>query len=429
MSLRIPLPNAPAGSVIEGAGQINALKESELNNTMKGLQNKYYAPNILSEIANKNAMTQGQQITNKYLPEQLRLANALSGMNLKYFVPKTEAEINLQKSQAGLAGSEAQKNAYLLQHPGLLGGEESKTIQSLKDMGYLNKTQGNQINVSGAPNGQATTPSSSPLSMGNQLSSYAPFDTGDAMVNAILNKPYSNMAYRQKMTQGFNWVHLPVDTKNQLIAQGYGMGVEPLKMMDYVNNGMSLKQIAEKEGLDPENLPPPIYAPTTATKTRVQQVEQVGRELDYLSSASTPLIKQYANTFAGFSPERISDMLSGNEEAQKRFGRYIGALSIQTGLSTGRALLEGTNRPGVEIMREIKNSSLKGIDQHSPIKMSKVAYQAAQDTIDEILQKGAKIRTVTGMNPMSEIGSRNKNNESNVQKWGRDANGKAVRIG
>ncbi len=94
------------------------------------------------------------------------------------------------------------------------------------------------------------------------------------------------------MTKAFNWVHLPAEQKNQLIAQGLGMGVEPLKMMKYINDGKTLPEIAQIEGLDPENLPSPIYFPTTATKTRIQQVEQVAREIDYISSATTPVIKK-----------------------------------------------------------------------------------------------------------------------------------------
>jgi hypothetical protein len=93
MSLRIPLPNAPAGSTIQGAAEINALKQSELENVMKGLQNKYYAPNIESEIANRNALTKGQTITNQYLPQKLALANAFSQLQNKYYAPNIMSEI------------------------------------------------------------------------------------------------------------------------------------------------------------------------------------------------------------------------------------------------------------------------------------------------------------------------------------------------
>ena len=46
--------------------------------TKQELENKYYAPNIQSEIDNRNALTKGQNIHNQYLPEEYRIANALN---------------------------------------------------------------------------------------------------------------------------------------------------------------------------------------------------------------------------------------------------------------------------------------------------------------------------------------------------------------
>jgi len=421
--MALPLPKVVAdveagGPFVTAAKGLNALKELQL-------KNKYYGPNIESEIANRNALTEGQNIHNQYLPEEYRIANALNQQKYEWNPRNWESEIGLRSSQSQLGKAEAEKINYILKHPGLMGGDEAKTIQSLMDMGYI-PNKGSQQSQQNGQSSSGQMVQSQPLSppnamqiptLGNQtvFDQTRPFNTGNAMVDSILNKPYAETAYRNKMTHGFNWVHLPVETKNQLVAQGYGMGIEPLKMMEYVNNGMTLQQIAEKEGLDPENLPPPIYSPTTATKTRVQQVQQVGNELDYLSSSTTPIIKRYANTFAGFSGDRIRDMLSNDVAAQKRFGQYIGALSVQSGLANGRVLLEG-GRPGVEVMRMVKDSALQGIDQHSPIKMSGVAYEEAQKTIDDILHKGAKIRTTTGMNPMSEIGkNRDKSSEKEIE--------------
>lgn len=448
----IPLPRTvydveKGGPIITGMQGANALTKSNLDNAHQSLVNQYYAPNIQSEINNRNALTKGYEIANQYSPERLQLANTYQALQNKYYAPNIQSEIGLRGQQSRLAGSESDKINYLLSHPGLMGDETSKQIQSLIDMGLIDKNSlsgnfnknSNQIYGSNINQPQQ---SYTPIGGGNSVtqppssnfgSNVTPFKTGNAMLDTILNKPYAEMAYRQQMTKGYNWSHLPVETKNQLVAQGYGMGIDPIKMMGYINQGMGLQDIAKSEGLDPDNLPPPIYSPTTATKTRVQQVEQVGRELDYLSSASTPIIKKYADTFMGISPARISDMLSNNPDAQKRFGEYIGALSVQTGLANGRTLLEG-GRPGVEVMRMVKDSALKGIDQNSPIKMSGIAYEAAQNKIDEILQKGAKIRTTTGMNPMSEIGkSHGKSTEGNessnkkVIKIVRDAHGKLVR--
>jgi len=58
------------------------------------LETKYYAPNIESEINQRNALTQGQNIKNQYMPDELRLANALSQLRNQYYGPNAQSEIN-----------------------------------------------------------------------------------------------------------------------------------------------------------------------------------------------------------------------------------------------------------------------------------------------------------------------------------------------
>lgn len=404
---------------------------------------------VLSDAIAKRLKMAETEKQEALLPYVGQMAQAqLTGLNQQnQWNPKIwESEIGLRGAQQNLSSEQAKKIEYLLNNPGFMGGDLSKEITALKLMGYIpeqpNPTRStpltqdiaqnlpfpqmqgdNQlqrqpqqdmrtslINRLSNPqlsqtldiqNDQQNQQSQTPIGSFNNPASF--IRTGNPMVDALIANKFAGNAYKQQMTQGYNWAHLPSEAKNQLISQGLGMGISPMKMMKYVNQGYDISQIAQAEGLDPNNLPPPIYNPTKATLTRVQQVEQVGNELDYLSSASTPLISKYADTFAGYSPERITDMLSDNPEAQKRFGKYIGALSIQSGLANGRVLLEG-GRSGLEVMRMVKDSALKGIDQHTPIKMSKIAYEEAQKTIDNILQRGAKIRTATGMNPYSEVG-------------------------
>ncbi|HMG15372.1 MAG TPA: hypothetical protein VK590_08005 [Saprospiraceae bacterium] len=50
----------------------------------QALENKYYGPNIESEINNRNALTEGQNIHNKYLPDEYRLANQLNQQKFEW---------------------------------------------------------------------------------------------------------------------------------------------------------------------------------------------------------------------------------------------------------------------------------------------------------------------------------------------------------
>lgn len=236
-------------------------------------------------------------------------------------------------------------------------------------------------------------------------------------IEANLKRNVIETQLKEAQAKNYAWRSLPVEVRTGWIAQGLGMNIDPEKMIEYYNQGKGIKEIAKENGFDPDNIPAALYFPTATTKSRVQQVQQVGHELDYVSSKIGAAIKPYANTYSlpilgTMSPQTYKDMF-GTEEQQKRYGRYIGALSLQTGLATGRSLLEGTTRPGVEIMREVKNSSLKGISQRSPVKMTPTMFQAAQDFINDTLREGAQLRTRYGMSPLAPGSSTSSSNIQN----------------
>ncbi len=81
---------------LEGGGQVasayNSLTNQALNQRKQQLENQYYGPNIESQIANREALTQGQNIHNQYLPEELRLANALNQQKFEWNPANWKAE-------------------------------------------------------------------------------------------------------------------------------------------------------------------------------------------------------------------------------------------------------------------------------------------------------------------------------------------------
>lgn len=83
MALPLP-PIYPGGDFLASMAASNAVKQSSLENEAARLKNQYYAPNIQSEINQRNTLTKGYDIANQYAPERLRLANALSGQQLEW---------------------------------------------------------------------------------------------------------------------------------------------------------------------------------------------------------------------------------------------------------------------------------------------------------------------------------------------------------
>lgn len=64
-----------------------------LTNQYQGLVNQNYAPNIQSEIAQRRALTQGQNIDNQYAGERLGLANAHQAQVNQLYPELTKAQI------------------------------------------------------------------------------------------------------------------------------------------------------------------------------------------------------------------------------------------------------------------------------------------------------------------------------------------------
>lgn len=91
------LPNVMQFSQIPGGG-INAVMNSNTQNAisnLKGqLENQYYVPNIESQMGYRNALTQGQNISNQYMPQKMQLANELQQLKNKYYSPNILSEIS-----------------------------------------------------------------------------------------------------------------------------------------------------------------------------------------------------------------------------------------------------------------------------------------------------------------------------------------------
>jgi hypothetical protein len=219
MSLGIPLPKAPAGSVMEGMGQINALKKSELDNAMQSLENQYYVPNIQSEIDNRNALTKGYNIANQYAPERLRLANETSSQALQWNPTNWQSENAFRNANTNkinqMTPLEVDKqrieNKYLPQseqarinYENMGGGRGSVSQKDLAAFeGQLQSDNPIQPNESQGEYSQRISDMSDA------------YGRGDTQLNG---KPLSPLSWRaQQLQNSIMNRNIPVAAKNQLI--------------------------------------------------------------------------------------------------------------------------------------------------------------------------------------------------------------------
>lgn len=399
----------PGGQAVANARAWNALANDML-------VNRYYGPNMQSQIDYRNAGTnrlntmtpleaQQLQIENQYRPEKLRLANELARLTNQNYTPNIQSEIGLRNAERdqinALLPSKKAMAELKAKYPlmGMDGVAGQIGGQMFLDDWNKSHQQNSLANTNATVNGYNYTPipnnslNQSPQPQVNN-SGY-----GNAIIDALNARTKGTIAKAQlaQMQAGNqNWSQLPVETRSQYIAQGAGAGLDPNEIRDRVNKGMTMRQIYEEQGLDPDNPPPSIYPQTTATKTANQKTAAVSAELGYLNSQITQAIKPYADRFAGLTEKEFADQFSNDVEAQKQYGRYRGAITLMNELSSGRLNLAGA-RSSVQLSRDLTKKTMAGFTDVLPKRMTSHMFEAMQNFIEEKLQKAAKIRTSYGL--------------------------------
>lgn len=327
----------------------------------------------------------GQKMTQSAIqfPQDMRakmLANQIAAVQAKYAEPMTQAdllkeqlfnkfypqdkqsEIGLRGAQATNLGAETRKTNYLLQHPGFMGGDETKSIEALRQMGLLNQNyqsnqqpqptsgqpQPGQQPGSGQPNpayaqaqdiakavvrqqqnmgipANQTTPQTglqlpSVNGSSNGIGPGSGFDVNN-LVSALINKPMSDLQYKQTVTRvmqqnlaGKAYTSMPSVEKEYAIAQARSLGYTGEQASKLFNQGYDLASMAQMKGYDganPNSWPMARGAPTTAIQTRIQRANSTLAALDAVQGPIASAYAKYAPRFANVSPGLIKDMISG----------------------------------------------------------------------------------------------------------------------
>lgn len=87
MGLPLPPPSGPGGPLVDAMNAQNSL-------ALNMLKKKYYGPDMQSQINNRNSLTEGQNISNQYMPDKMRLANTMAELQNQFYAPNIQSEIN-----------------------------------------------------------------------------------------------------------------------------------------------------------------------------------------------------------------------------------------------------------------------------------------------------------------------------------------------
>jgi len=437
--MALPLPRVipdvgPGGGLVTAMRGINALREDIL-------KNKYYGPNIQSEIDNRNASTQGININNEYLPEKLRLANALANLHNKYYGPNIQSEIdNRNASTQGIninneylpeklkqlnqirqfginnpllhmPGAAGQVGAlsYMRNNPNLFGnsmnsqsgeqylpGNGNPPTSSGQSSNNLSDLLQSSIENELRPKGNSPTKEfKNAQAFQDASDGFVPFTNRTQTINndaqkqnyiTALRSSDSHKAIEEHQRQSLgrkHWDGLTPDTKAHLVAIGQGAGIRGDQVEKAISSGQDFDTLLYDHGYSPDSPPDPIYELTNANRKALSEREYASREIKYLSNFINKSTGDYAYKVKSFSPEQVKDALLGKNDEQQ--ASYLAARALSPELINLRLVL-GAAKPTVHAIKAMGDKSMLNSKIFESLVSGKV-WHRAQEIQDEQLQK------------------------------------------
>jgi len=371
--MALPLPNPPgaAGGIVDAMNEINMLKRRQL-------ENRFYAPNIESEINQRNALTKGQNITNEYLPDKLRLANAFSQMQNQFYPEVTRSEI---------AGRNALTNKYNTMTP-----LEAAELRIKNE--FLPQTLKSEIDAR------------------NALSNY----------------------------RGMGGIGMGTGGKEEFMFQNFvardnpQLQNDPSKVYEAAN--------ALREGRDRLSDGTPLNPLSPASRASYDRLSKAGTyagaavplmkaasaeaEIDVLNNYAQKGLEPYGTTYFGMSPSQVFDVASNDIKDQKKLGRLMASQALQYEIAQNRIRL-ANGQPGVTSTEELMKLSGQMMNPVMP-RMTYEARKEASRYLDEALKKGLEARRKVGIGASSATSGNAGKESGGIVRWGKDKQGNPVRL-
>ncbi len=373
MAFNLPLSKV-VPDVEAGGGLVTAMKGQNALREMQ-LKNQYYGPNIESEINNRNALTQGQNIHNKYLPDEYRLANQTNQQKLDWNPKNWQSENAFRNSQTT-------KNNTMLPYD----------VQNQKNINdwYARKAQ-------------------SSIDANKALADYRA--TGGGAVGTG-GKDLNDMAKAIKAEHP-DWT--------------------PEKILDARSRYFD----GESTFSNGEELPTPTGSIKQLLKSNFKRTTDAGqraqeRFADTLETAIKSADKNInsAVKYSGLigkgqgSSDKLNSLLGG--ESSKDFKAFNNFVRVDVPTIAGEYMRQlGVNASDEQkrMYKEVVNPVNWINDPKTALSQWKYFKQLAKN-IAGTISKDAYQRN----NELKKSTSNNESNSNSVQKWGRDASGNPVRI-
>lgn len=360
----LPLPQVvsnvgPGGPIVSSMEGINALRKMML-------ENQYYAPNIQSEINQRNALTnqyntmtplkaKEMQISNQYLPDRMRLANELANLTNQYYGPNIQSEMaqrnaltNKYNTMTPLEAKELQlKNQF---YPDLTKAqiEGSKALSNIRAMGGIGLGTGGKEEL---------------------------------FFQSLVKRDNPNLT----PDQAYEAANVLSEGGNQL-SDGTPVKLSPISRRSLNRANKSTT--------------------TQALITGNIRGEQAEAEIDELSKHAQAALKPYGSTILGYSPKQLLDSFKTDNASQERLGKFIAGKQLQYEIAQNQIKL-AAGQPGITSTQELMDLGMQNIKSMYP-RLSAKARETAQNYFIEGLRKGFKARKSVDIGASNAYSYKNK---------------------
>jgi hypothetical protein len=383
----------------------------------------------------QNLLQQQQnQIANQLSQNQIAAANAgvavpTAQANLAYAQGRPAlqaAQANAANAQGGYLGSEAGLNRFKLANPGIMlpgmAGQIAgidllqRTNPGVFNSGVVSSTapqqtstqfpyalpNPNTLNANNpASSGNSGIPTTNTGNLATSLNSGGLISTMMRGVTAPIQEKIAQANYYQSRAAGYNWSQMPQNYKNQQLGQAMGMGYDANTAQQLLMSGHTMADLANAKGIDPNNMPSPIYPMTSGALALAQKRNMAASEINTLNPILTNAVAPYAQRFAGYSPKQIADQISNdNPDAQAQF---LAAKALQPEMAALRVKAMN-GQVGIEAMREVMNASMGNIKSFQSLVNPKV-YASAQQYTDQWINQAVNSANKAGASGSFNISS------------------------
>lgn len=391
----------------------DALQKELMNRNQENV-NKYYAPNIQSQISERGANTKylGAETSLKELERQypnIKDSGIKGDMDRRRFLIDHQSRMKNQQPQSMAQSLTPLIQERAQQQPGSgniaqsvspaisdqqppvrenfpeLVTNKNSPYKQLEQQGLINNIPGQEQGI--------VQPREKPF---NEIAAL------ERNINADIGGKEALAKYHERaLGQGRGGVNIQQQAKLMEDLKRDNPSFTDEEAFEAAGNLVDGKQTMDDgspfkaSGLTRKNASKVALQSTTSSlATNLVQGKQAESEINVLSKFALEGIKPYGETYFNKSPDQIYDSLSNDSSAQKKLGRLIAAKQLQYEIAQNETKLAG-GQPGVTNTQELMNLGQQSLDTHFP-HLSYEAREEAQRYFLEALKQGFKARQKVG---------------------------------